>query len=229
MKEKLKTVLTIIDIPLVILALYMAFIYAPTDANMGDVQRIFYFHVAFAWVGFLPLFCNFLGSIMYLINKKRCWDILAVSSAEIGIAFCLVVLTTGPIWARPVWGAWWTWDPRLVTYLILTFMYAAYMTVRNAIEEETKRGRFAAVIGIVAFFNVPLTYLASKGVASRSIHPQVIEPGGKWGITPPMTMSLRVSTIAIAVLFVILLWRRMDLEGMRDRVAELKKKIMKEV
>jgi heme exporter protein C len=228
MKEKLKTILPIIDLPLMVLALYTAFLYAPTDANLGDVQRIFYFHVAFAWVGFVAFFCNFVGSIMYLIKKERCWDIFAVSSAEIGIAFCLIVLTTGPIWARPVWGAYWTWDPRLVTFLILTFMYAAYMTVRNAIEEETKRGRFAAVIGIVAFLNVPLTYFASKGIKSRSIHPQVIQPGGKWDITGAMTMSLRISIIAITIFFILLLLRRMDLEGMRDRVAELKKKIMKE-
>lgn len=227
MKEKIKTILPYVDLPLIILALYMVFIYAPTDSYMGDIQRIFYFHVSFAWVGFLSFFFNFIGSIMYLIKKERCWDILAVSAAEIGIAFCLIVLTTGPIWARPVWGTWWTWDPRLVTFLILTFMYAAYMTVRNAIEEETKRARFAAVIGIIAFLNVPLTYLASH--LWRTIHPDVIRPGGgKWGLDPAMTAALRVTIPAVTLLFVILLLRRMDLEGMRDRVAELKKKIMKE-
>lgn len=228
MKEKIKNILTLLDLPLIVLALYTVFIYAPADSYMGDVQRIFYFHVAFAWVGFLAFFCNFMGSIMYLIKKNRWWDILAVSSAEIGIAFCLIVLTTGPIWARPVWGAWWTWDPRLVTFLILTFMYAAYMTVRNAIEEETKRGRFAAVIGIIAFLNVPLTYIASKWIGSRTIHPDVVRPGGKWDISPEMTMSLRVSIVAVTIFFVILLLRRMDLETLRDRVAELKKKVMKE-
>jgi heme exporter protein C len=227
MKEKIKIILPVIDLPLMILALYMVFVYAPADAYMGDVQRIFYFHVSFAWTGFLAFFCNFIGSIMYLIKKERCWDILAVSAAEIGIVFCLIVLTTGPIWARPVWGAWWTWDPRLVTFLILTFMYAAYMTVRGAIEEETKRGRFSAVIGIVAFLNVPLTYLASH--LWRTIHPDVIRPGGKWSLDPAMTDALRASIPAITLFFVILLLRRMDLEGMRDRVAELRKKVMKEV
>ena len=111
MKEKLKDALALATAVLVVSALYMVFIYAPTEANMGNIQRIFYFHVSFAWTGFVAFFGTFAGSIMYLIRKKRCWDILAVSSAEIGIAFCLVVLTTGPIWARPVWGAWWTWDP----------------------------------------------------------------------------------------------------------------------
>ena len=120
MKEKLKDALALVTAVLVVSALYMAFVYAPTEANMGNIQRIFYFHVSFAWTGFVAFFGTFVGSVMYLIRKKRFWDILAVSSAEIGIAFCLVVLTTGPIWARPVWGAWWTWDPRLVTFLILT-------------------------------------------------------------------------------------------------------------
>ncbi len=225
MKDKLKDLLTFITGPLIILALYLVFVYVPKDAYMGDVQRIFYFHVSFAWVGFLSFFINFIGSIMYLVRKTRCWDILAVSSAEIGIAFCLVVMTTGPIWARPVWNAWWTWDPRLVTFLILTFMYAAYMTVRGAIDEETKRGRFSAVVGIVAFLNVPLTYVAM--IWFRTIHPNIRE-GKKLNLDPEMMLTLRVTLIAVMCLFVLLLLRRMDLEGMRDRVAELRKKIMEE-
>src|SRR3990172_732246 len=225
MNEKLKDALTIITGPLIILALYLVFVYVPKDSYMGDVQRIFYFHVSFAWVGFLSFFINFIASIMYLIRKKRYWDILAVSSAEIGIAFCLVVMTTGPIWARPVWNAWWTWDPRLVTFLILTFMFLAYMTVRGAIDEETKRGRFAAVVGIVAFLNVPLTYVAN--VMLRTIHPDVVRPE-KIDLDPRIIHTLFMSLSAITLLYVILLLRRMDLEGMRDSVAELKKKIMKE-
>ncbi|MBM2838279.1 MAG: ccmC [Deltaproteobacteria bacterium] len=225
MKEKLKDALALVTAVLVVSALYMVFVYAPADANMGNIQRIFYFHVSFAWTGFIAFFGTFVGSLMYLIRKKRFWDILAVSSAEIGIAFCLVVLTTGPIWARPVWGAWWTWDPRLVTFLILTFMFVAYMIVRGAIEEETKRGRFSAVIGIIAFLNVPLTYVAN--VMWRTIHPDVIRPD-KIDLDPRMIHALFMSLSAITLLYVILLLRRMDLEGMRDRVAELKKKIMKE-
>lgn len=225
MKDKIKDALTLITGPLIILALYMVFIYVPKDAYMGDVQRIFYFHVSFAWVGFLSFFINFAASIMYLIRKKRFWDVLAVSSAEIGIAFCLIVLTTGPIWARPVWNAWWTWDPRLVTFLILTFMYVAYMTVRGAIDEETKRGRFSAVIGIVAFLNVPLTYVTM--IWFRTIHPNIRE-GKKLNLDPEMMTTLRISIIAISCLFVLLLLRRMDLEVIRDRVAELRKKILEE-
>lgn len=226
MKEKLKNMLPIIDLPLVILALYMIFLYVRADATLGESQRIFYFHVSYAWIGFLSLFCNFVGSIMYLIKKDRFWDIVAVSSAEIGIAFCLVVLTTGPIWGKAAWGAWWTWDPRLVTFLILTFIYVAYMVVRNSIDEETKRGRFSAVIGIIGFLNVPLTYVASH--LWRTIHPNVIQPGRKWSMDNDMTMTLRVSIISITILFIFLLLRRMDLEVMKDRLAELRKKIMKE-
>ena len=224
MKDKIKTILPYLDLPLMVLALYTVFMYAPTESFMGDTQRIFYFHVSFAWVGFLAFFLNFAGSIMYLIRKTRRWDILAVSTAEIGIAFCIIVLTTGPIWARPVWNTWCTWDPRLVTFLILTFMYVAYMTVRGAIDEETKRARFSAVIGIVAFLNVPLTYLAMK---VRTIHPNLRE-GKKLNLDPRMMTTMRVAVIAITIFFILLLMRRMDLERLRDRVAELRKKIMNE-
>jgi len=211
---------------LIIVALYMAFLYAPTEATMGHVQRIFYFHVAFAWTSFIAFFVTFAASVAYLITRKRFWDIAAASSVELGIAFACIILTTGPIWARPVWGAYWTWDPRLVTTLILLFIYVAYHILRGAIAEETKRARYSAVIGIIGFFDVPIVYF-SVNWWSRTIHPDVIKPEGA-AMAPQMLQSLYVALIAVTLFYFYVLLRRIRLEELRDEVAELRKKLLKE-
>jgi len=230
MMEKLREIIAktagVIALVLVIISLYLVFIYAPTEAYMGQVQRIFYYHVAFAWTSFFAFFITFAASIMYLIRKTRFWDIVASSSVEIGVAFCCIILTTGPIWARPVWGAYWTWDPRLVTTLILLFIYAAYLILRNAIDEETKRGRYSAVIGIIGFFDIPIVYLSIQWW-SRTIHPDVIRPE-KIDLPPEMIRTLFTSFYAIMVFYVFLLLRRIRFEELKDEVIELRKKILKE-
>jgi len=211
---------------LFIVAIYMAFLYAPTEVSMGPVQRIFYFHVSFAWTSFIAFFVTFAASGMYLLTRKRLWDIVASSSVELGVAFACIILTTGPIWARPVWGAYWTWDPRLVTTLILLFIFSAYLMLRGAIEEETKRGRYSAVIGIIGFLDVPIVYF-SVNWWSRTIHPDVIKPEGA-AMHPHMLQSLYVALIAVTLFYFFALFRRIRLEELRDEVRELRKSILKE-
>ncbi len=133
-----------ISLALMVAALYMVFIYVPTEASMGIVQRIFYFHVPVAWVAFLAFFLTFLGGIQYLRKREKKWDFFASASAELGLLFTTLVLITGPIWAKPIWGVWWTWDARLTTSLVLWLIYVAYFIVRSYIAEDDRRARFAA-------------------------------------------------------------------------------------
>src|SRR5512135_2958373 len=124
-------ILGILTAVLLSYALYMALVWAPTEATMGDVQRIFYYHVPSAWTAFLCFIANFVASIIYLLNRNEKLDAFALSAAEVGVVFCTVVLLTGPIWARPVWGIWWTWDARLTSTLILWLIYVSYLMLRR--------------------------------------------------------------------------------------------------
>src|ERR1700746_2332840 len=124
------TILAIVTGLLLSFALYEALIAAPTERTMGDVQRIFYYHVPSAWTAFLLFLINFVASVVYLIRRDSKSDIIALVSAEVGVVFCTVVLVTGPIWARPVWGIWWTWDVRLTSTLVLWLIYLRYLVLR---------------------------------------------------------------------------------------------------
>ena len=150
-----------LGLALMVAALYMIFVYVPTEKATGAIQRIFYFHVPLAWVGFLAFFVVFISSIMYLWKHSVKWDALARASAEVGVVFTSLVLITGSIWAKPVWGIWWTWDARLTGTLVLWFIYIAYLMVRGYAREESQGARFGAVLGIVGFLNVPIVALAT--------------------------------------------------------------------
>jgi heme exporter protein C len=175
--------------------LYMALFYAPREVTMGDAQRIFYFHVPSAWVGFLAFFVVFLASLMYLWRRERKWDALALSAAEIGVVFATLVLLTGPIWAKKAWGAFWVWDARLTTTLILWMIYVGYLMLRGSAEGE-RRARFAAVLGIVGFLDVPIIYLSVT--LWRTMHPTLLisEPGG---LAPQMTQTLMVTLLSFKI------------------------------
>jgi len=201
-------------------ALYAAFLYAPTERTMGDIQRIFYFHVASAWIGFLAFFVVFVASIAYLATKAVKWDILAASSAEIGVVFSTLVLLTGPLWARPVWNTYWTWDPRLTSFLILWLIYIAYLMLRAYAGEEEKSARFAAVFGIIGFLDVPIVYASIR--LWRTLHPKpVIAGGGGSGLAPQMLTSLFIALGAFLVLYVTLLHLRIRLEKVNRAVRQL--------
>ena len=142
--KKLFPIFGVLTAILLIYALYLALVVAPTERTMGDVQRIFYYHVPSAWTAFILFFFNFAASIVYLIKRNPAADIVALVSAEVGVVFCTVVLVTGPIWARPVWGIWWTWDMRLTSTLVLWLIYVSYLFLRrfsSSGETPAARGR----------------------------------------------------------------------------------------
>jgi heme exporter protein C len=203
---------------LMIAALYMVFVYVPTEKHTGIVQRIFYFHVPIAWVSFLAFFITFIFSILYLWKRETKWDAIACASAEIGVAFTTLVLITGPIWAKPVWGIWWTWDARLTTSLVLWLIYVAYLLVRSFAVEPARGARFSAVIGIVGFIDVPIVFVAVN--LWRTQHPTTIIFEG--GLTPPMLMTLLVCIVAFTVLYVILLIQSSNIKAMETEVKRLR-------
>ncbi len=192
-------------------ATLMVFFYAPVEAVMGPVQKVFYYHVAAGWVGMLSfLFAAFSGGI-YLKRGDMKWDRLSVAGVELGLVFSLINVITGAIWARPIWNTWWTWDPRLTTVAIMLLVYAAYLMLRAGIDEAEKRARFGAVYAIVGFISVPLTFFSIR--LSRTIHPVVIgssdpEALGKFNMTGPMSATFVVSLIVFTILFFDLLWHR---------------------
>lgn len=204
------------------IALYAIFVYVPTERVMGIVQRIFYFHVPLAWVAFLAFLVVFVGSVLYLWKKDRKWDILAHSSAEIGVVFTSLVLITGPIWAKPVWGAWWVWDVRLTTTLVLWLIYVAYLMLRSTAGGGARTARFAAVFGIIGFIDVPIVFMSIRWW--RSLHPIVVAAEGS-GLHPSMLATLLISLGAFTLLYVYLLRQRVALEWMKAMVEEIKEEM----
>ncbi len=203
-----------------IASLYTAFIYAPTERIMGDIQRIFYFHMGSVLVTTLAFLVVFVASIAYLRKEERSWDILAYSSAEIGVVFCALVIITGSIWAKPVWGTWWTWDPQLTATFLLWLIYVAYLMLRAAAGSDVKKAKFAAVFGIVGFIDLPFVYLAPR-IFKRGISPVVFgEEGG--GIAPSMMYTLLVSLVTFALLYFLLLIERVRIERIKDEIERIK-------
>jgi heme exporter protein C len=201
-------------------ALGMVFFYAPREATMGDIQRIFYFHVASAWIGFFGFFVTFGASILYLATSSahvtggRRWDILGLSSAEVGLGFITMTVVTGSLWAKPVWGTYWTWEPRLTISAVQWLLYVAYVMLRGSTPNEARVARFAAVYGIVAFVTVPLSWFAIRWW--RTIHPQILV-GGEMALTPRMLHTLFASLAAFTLAYVALLRQRMAVEWAHDR------------
>jgi heme exporter protein C len=179
MKVDWSKVLSVATLVMMLVSLYLIFIYAPIEKTMGVVQKIFYVHVSTAWTGFLAFFVVFVSSIIFLRNGSRLADIVAYASAEIGVLFTTLTLITGPMWARSFWGKWWDWsEPRLVTALILWFLYSGYLILHRSAGEDIRRARFNAVYGIIAFLDVPIVFLSVRWY--RASHPPllVFEPGG---------------------------------------------------
>jgi heme exporter protein C len=207
----------------IVIALTMVFVYAPREATMGDVQRIFYFHVSSAWVGFLAFFVTFLAGIGYLTRRERRWDIVAVSSVEIGVTFITMAIITGSLWARPAWGTYWTWEPRLTISAVQLLIYVSYVMLRAAIEGPERRARFAAVYGIVAFVTVPLSWFAIRWW--RTIHPDVLTSGEGMALTLRMVQTLLFSVGAFTLLYATLLRQRIRLEQATDVLLDLRARI----
>ena len=200
----------------ILFALYLALIWAPTEAVMGDIQRLFYFHVAAAWLALGPSFGVVAAcSVLYLWKKDLRFDRIASASAELGVMFTTITLVTGPIWARPIWGAYWTWDPRLTTTLVLWFIFVAYLMLRSAVDAGHKRARLSAVFGIVGWIDVPIVFMSIRWW--RTIHPTVIASEGG-GLAPDMRLALFVAIGAFTLLYAYLLVVRVRQEDLATRL-----------
>src|SRR5712691_2962146 len=162
MSTSIRIWLGVVTCVLMVAALFMVFVYVPTEADQGIVQRIFYFHVPCAWVAFAAFALVAISGVFYLWLGQQVWDDLGYAAAESGFVFCTLVLITGSIWAKPIWGAWWTWDSRLTTTLILWLLYAGYLMLRVMGDEAPQVGRLAAVVGIVAAADVPVIIVSVR-------------------------------------------------------------------
>lgn len=202
---------------LMVTNLYVIFGYAPVERTMGIIQKVFYFHVASAWIGFFAFFVVFAAGIGYLRTRRDSYDRLAVASAEIGTLFTTLVLVTGPLWARPVWNTWWTWDARLTSTLVMWFMYLAYIVLQHSLSGKT-RARLAAVYGIIAFANVPLVFFSIRWW--RSLHPVVIATEGG-GLSPPMVHTLLFSLFTFLILYAFLLQYRTRILKLAQQVDDV--------
>jgi heme exporter protein C len=221
----------------IIVALAVIFFYAPTEKTMGNVQRIFYFHVGSAWVGAVAFFVALFSGVKYLRRPHRKWDTLAVASVEIGLVFLTMATVAGSVWGRPAWNTWWLWSPRLTMITIAWLTYAAYFMLRGAVEDEEKRGRFAAVYVIAAFVTIIAAYLSVRIL--RDIHPVVVggtteaAQGAAEGLqefapgveSTRMIITLNVSVIAFSVLYVAWLANRIRLQRLMDEATTLKMRV----
>jgi heme exporter protein C len=199
---------------------YAIFFIAPREETMGQIQRIFYFHAGTGICAYLGLFVSFLASIGYLASRQPEWDWMAVATAEVGLAFNTVVLVTGPIWAKPVWGIWWTWDARLTLDFVLELLYIAYLLLRAMVVEPERRATVSAVFGIFAFLDVPLSYFSIRWW--RTEHPQPVIGGGPGtGMAPMMWYVFLFSGIGLLALMAVLSRERYRLEALRYQIDEL--------
>lgn len=232
MSEKKPRLLSILDglsVVLFLAAVLMVFFYAPVERTMGLVQKVFYFHVATAWVGMLGFLAAAVVGVLYLVTRKKQWDLIGYAAVEISLVFFLIAIITGSIWARPTWNTWWTWDPRLTTAAIVELIYAAYLLLRAGVDDPARRARFSAVYAVFGFLSVPLTFVAIRLL--RTIHPVVVggsNPAGEGGFSmiDPMKYTFFFSLAVFSVIFVDLLWHRTRLEWIKSRMEELRMKLM---
>jgi len=219
---------------MMITGLYLAFMYASPAINLQTpaeqyAQRIMYFHVGAAWVGFFAFFVTFLAGILYLVKRTFFWDNVGYSSVEIGLTFMTMVLVTGSIWARPTWNTWWTWSPRLTISAIGWLMYIGYLMLRSAVDSPARRARFAAVYGIVSFISVPINFLAIRWW--RDIHPAVVgtaasEGQGGFNMSADMRNTLIFSVTAFTVFYFTLLYHRMRMGKTAHEIESLKQQML---
>ncbi|HTW89693.1 MAG TPA: cytochrome c biogenesis protein CcsA [Candidatus Binataceae bacterium] len=221
MNRRLIPTLGIITAALMVAALYMVFLYVPNEATQGIVQRIFYFHVPCAWVAFAGFGLVAISGALYLWLGQRVWDNLGRAAAETGMVFCTLVLITGSIWAKPIWGVWWTWDSRLTTTLLLWLLYGGYLMLRSAADQSPNGARLAAVVGIIAALDVPVVVVSVR--LWRTIHPAVLltRQGGHGLEDPRMVATLMVAMAAFTAMFAWLLILRLATLQTRARLDRL--------
>lgn len=215
--------LVVVSFALMVVALVAALVLAPREVTMGDIQRLFYFHMPSAWIALGPAFTVVFGlSIAYLVTGKLVYDRWAAASAEIGVLFTTITLMTGPLWAKPVWGVYWTWEPRLTTTLVLWFIYVGYLLLRSIAGEGERRARLAAVYGIIGWIDVPIVFLSIWWW--RTIHPRILTGGG-FAMDRSMVTALVVSLVAFTLLYACLLVLRVSTLNMEAEVSGLRARL----
>ena len=218
-------VLNVVSVLLFLSALGVVFLYAPLEATMNYVQKIFYFHVANAWVGMLGFIAAAVAGVLYLVKHDQKWDIIELAAVEISLVFFLIAILAGSIWARPTWGAYWTWEPRLTTAAILEMVYVAYLLLRQGIDDPDRRARFSAVYTLVGAISVPITFMSIR--LFRTIHPVVIGSNpaattGSFDMTSKMLISMFFALFTFSIIFVDLFWHRIRLGQLAQHVEQLK-------
>ncbi len=222
-KINMKDLIFGVAIILILFSIYLAFIYTPTHSTMGDVQRIFYFHVASAWLSYLAFGVTFVTGIFYLKSKDFKWDKIAFASAEIGIVFCTLAITTGPLWGKAVWGAFWRWeDLKLFITLVLWLIFIAYLALRANAKSKVSKANLSAVFGIIGFICVPLSFAANR--IWQQYHPTVIATS-EGSLQSSMGMALGFSVVAFTFLYIYLLISKVEIDIMRELIEEIKQKI----
>lgn len=208
---------------LIFLSIYLIFGYAEVESTMLEVQKIFFFHVSAAMTLYVAFFLNFLFSLLYLIKRNPDYDLLAAAAAEIGLVFCTIVLLSGPIWAKYAWNTWWTWEARLTTTLVLWLMYISYFILRSALLDD-KRRIFSAVIGIIAFLDVPIVHFATKLWEEKS-HPK---RGAKVDVEPTILHTWIFVLIAFIILFAVLFLLQYKITKTNERYEIIRRKHLEE-
>ena len=227
-KPLVLTILDVVSILVLGIATYLALVFAPTEAVMGQVQRIFYFHIGTAWVGLMGFVVAAISGIAYIITKNTKWDRFEVAAVEVSTVFFFITIVLGSVWARPAWNTWWTWDPRLTTAAVTELIYLAYFMLRQGIENPELRATIAAAYTILGGISAPITFMVIR--LFRTIHPVVIgnqsaAAQGGFDMTSDMKVAFFFGLFAFTVIFIDLLWHRIRLGSLQEKVENLRLKV----
>lgn len=223
LKNNLKIVILGLAVILTLISIYLAIIYTPPHNTMGDIQRIFYFHVASAWISYLGFGVTFIAGLLYLKSKDLKWDTIAFSSAEIGIVFCTLGIITGSLWAKPVWGVFWRWeDLKLFITLVLWLVFIAYLALRANAKSRISKANLSAVFGIIGFVCIPLSFGANR--IWQQYHPTIIVTS-EGSLQASMAIALVFAVFAFTFLYIYLLLLRVDTENVKEEIDKIKQKV----
>jgi heme exporter protein C len=209
-------VLAVLALAALVVSAILSLIVSPPDVEQGELIRLMYVHVPAAWVAYLSFAVVFVASIAYLKTKRTRWDRLAAASAEIGVVFTSLTIILGSIWAKPVWGTWWTWDPRLTTTAIMLLIYLGYLGVRRIPDNPARRARWAAVVGIVGFADVPIVHLSVRWW--RSLHQAPARLLGVPDLAPAMGAALGIGFLAFTLAYLYFMVLRLRIGRLEERV-----------
>ncbi len=191
---------------------YIIFLWAPVESSQGYVQKIMYIHLPGVWITFVAFFITFLGSIGYLWKRQEKYDIMALASAEIGVVFCTIGLVTGSIWGKPTWNTYWTWDARLTTTLILLLIFIGYLLLRKFVAPGEQQARFAAVVGIIGFLDVPLIHQSVTWWRTLHQTSTMFSRKSSSVVDPNIAMTVWISLGAMTLVFIWLFLKRLQIE-----------------